>query len=74
MKDPMSLLGDLAKPLLVRCKKTGESPSKVCRAAIAAYLDEDVPTMPQGFAAMTANKADRARRRSAKTRRARSEG
>ncbi len=72
MKDPMSLrLGDLAKPLLERCKKTGETPSDVCRKAIAAFLDEAVPEMRQGFAAMTERKAATARNKSACTRRAR---
>lgn len=51
MKDPMSLrLGDLAKPLLDRCKRTGETPSDVLRKALATFLDEDVPEMTQGFA------------------------
>lgn len=75
MKDPMSLrLGDLAEPLLKRCEKTGETPSDVLRIALAKELGVESPEMPQGFAAMSEEKADRARRRSAKTRRSRSEG
>ena len=75
MKDPMSLrLGDLAEPLLKRCKKTGETPSDVLRLALAKELGVELPDVRQGFAAMSAAKADRARRRSVKSRRARSEG
>ncbi len=71
----MSLrLGDLAEPLLKRCVKTGETPSDVLRLALAKELGVELPEMLRGFAAMDQRKADRARRRSAKTRRARSEG
>jgi len=71
MKDPMSLrLGPLAGPLLLRCESTGETPSEVCRIALAKELAEDIPAMPQGFAAMSEKTAAKARKKSAKTRRA----
>ena len=75
MKDPMSLrLGDLAEPLLKRCGKTGETPSEVCRIAIAKELAVELPEVRQGFAAMGAARARKAQRKSAKTRKQRSEG
>lgn len=75
MKDPMSLrLGPLAGPLLQRCESTGETPSEVIRKALAAELGLDAPAMPQGFAAMSATKAAKARKKSAKTRRAAKSG
>lgn len=75
MKDPMSLrLGDLAEPLLKRCKKTGETPSDVLRLALAKELGVEVPAMAQGFAAMSVLKATKLRKKSAKVRRVKSEG
>lgn len=75
MKDPMSLrLGDLSEPLLKRCGKTGETPSEVCRIALAKELGVELPEVRQGFAAMGAARAKKAQRKSVKTRRARSEG
>jgi hypothetical protein len=75
MKDPMSLrLGDLAEPLLKRCDETGETPSEVCRIALAKELSVELPQARQGFAAMSAAKAAKARRKSARVRRAKTEG
>jgi len=46
MTDPMSLrLGDLAGPLLARCDRTGETPSEVCRLALAKELCVEQPVM-----------------------------
>lgn len=68
MKDPMSLrLGPLAGPLLQQCKSTGETPSDVLRKALAKELGLEAPEMLQGFAA-------KARKKSAKTRRAAKSG
>jgi hypothetical protein len=79
MKDPISLrLGPLAGPLLLRCESTGETPSDVLRLALAKELGLDAPEMPQGFAAMNpktaAKTAAKARKKSAKTRRAAKSG
>ena len=64
MKDPMSLrLGPLAGPLLQRCERTGETPSEVCRIALAKELKEPIPEMAQGFAAMSEKKAAKARKK-----------
>lgn len=69
MKDPISLrLGDLAAPLLNRCGKTGETPSDLLRKALASFLDEELPEMAQGFAAMSVAKAAKLRKKSAKVR------
>lgn len=71
MKDPMSLrLGPLARPLLERCEKTGETPSDVLRIALARELGLSAPEMPQGFAAMSETKAKKARKKSVQTRKA----
>jgi hypothetical protein len=71
MKEPMSLrLGPLAGPLLQRCERTGETPSDVLRLALAKELGLEAPSMPQGFAAMSEKTAAKARKKSAKTRRA----
>jgi len=71
----MSLrLGDLAEPLLKRCKKTGEIPSEVLRLALAKELAVELPVVRQGFAAMSAARAKKAQRKSVKTRKQRSEG
>ena len=46
MTDPMSLrLGELAGPLLARCDRTGETPSEVCRLALAKELRVEAPAM-----------------------------
>jgi hypothetical protein len=75
MKDPMSLrLGPLAGPLLLRCESTGETPSDVLRLALAKELGCDAPAMPQGFAAMNPATAAKARKKSARTRRAAKSG
>jgi hypothetical protein len=75
MKDPMSLrLGPLAGPLLLRCKSTGETPSDVLRRALAKELGLEAPEMLQGFAAMNPKTAAKARKKSAKTRRAAKSG
>lgn len=70
MKDPISLrLGPLAGPLLKRCESTGETPSDVLRLALAKELGIGVPSMPQGFAAMSEKVATKARKKSARARR-----
>ena len=73
MTDPITLrLGDLSGPLVARCKKTGETPSAVIRAALAKELGVDIPEMAQGFAAMSEIKAAKLRKKSARVRRRRS--
>lgn len=71
----MSLrLGPLAGPLLQRCESTGETPSDVLRLALAKELGLEAPKMPQGFAAMSEKTAAKARKESARTRRAAKSG
>lgn len=69
MKDPMSLrLGPLAGLLLKRCERTGETPSDVLRIALAKELGTDAPAMAQGFAGMPKKNADKARKKSVRSR------
>ncbi len=75
MKDPMSLrLGPLAGPVVAAAKAAGQSPSEWLREAASEKLGVKAPAMPQGFAAMSETTAAKARKKSAKTRRAAKSG
>lgn len=67
-------LGTLAGPLAAACNDSGNSPSAEIRERLAKSLGVDAPDMPQGFAAMSEKSAEKARRKSAKTRRANKSG
>ena len=72
MNDRITLrLGSLAEPLGKAATKSGRSISEEIRHRLSESFGVDAPEMPQGFAAMTEKKANRARRSSAKTRRQR---
>lgn len=60
----MSLrLGPLVEPLLKRCERTGETPSEVCRLAIAKELGVDAPEMAPGNVATLKQFAPKPRRK-----------
>lgn len=61
--------GTLAGPMAKKLAASGEGPSEYVRRLIAADCGIDAPEMPQGFAAMSEKKANRARKKSARTRR-----
>lgn len=74
MNDRITLrLGSLAEPLGKAATAAGRSMSDEIRHRLSESLGIKAPEMPQGFAAMSEKKADHARRRAVKSRRARSE-
>lgn len=67
-------LGTLAGPLAAACAASGKSPSAEIRERLAESLGCAEPAMPQGFAAMSEKAAAKARKKSARTRRAAKSG
>lgn len=75
MNDRITLrLGSLSDPMGKAATASGRSISEEIRHRLSDSFGVDAPEMLQGFAAMTQKEANRARKSSAKTRRARSEG
>jgi hypothetical protein len=70
MNDRITLrLGTLAEPLAAACAASGKSPSVEIRERLAESLGCAEPYMPQGFAAMDAKTAAKARKKSGRARR-----
>ena len=62
-------LGNLSEPLGDAATESGRSLSEEIRYRLAESLGVDPPEMPQGFAAMDASTAARARQKSGESRR-----
>jgi len=70
MNDRITLrLGDLAEPIANAATESGRSVSEEIRHRLAESFGVNAPEMAQGFAAMSEKKAERARKKSARTRR-----
>lgn len=72
MNDRISLrLGTLAEPISEAATNSKRTISEEIRVRLAKSLGVEEPEMAQGFAAMSEKKAATARKKSARTRRAR---